>query len=152
MQPDRLKDLIHGKLKVYGLLSIREVSRGGQSIYLVRMMSLPFIAQNDVTVTINRKGFTVSSGVIFDAKDSPKDVVSRVEVIVNDTAERSGLEAWKAADSFMVRKSGEDLAELGGALVKVAEALRTLNRLLSEEEPVREECLRKKAGQMLYFE
>jgi hypothetical protein len=91
MQPSRLKDLIHEKLKVYGLLGIREVSRGGQNIYLVRLMSLPFIVQNDVTVAINRKGFSVSSGVIFDAKDSPKDVISRVETMVSDTAERNGL-------------------------------------------------------------
>jgi len=90
--------------------------------------------------------------LIFDVKDSSVDVVNRVETLINDMAERKGLEVWKAAGSFMVRKSGKNLAKLGEALVNIAEASRTLNKLFSEEKSVREECLRKKAGQMLYFE
>jgi len=64
MRTSRFKDLIHEKLKVYGLLSIQEISRGRQNIYLIRLMSLPFILQNNITVTINGESFNVSSGVI----------------------------------------------------------------------------------------
>lgn len=146
------KDMLQEKLRVYGLLKIREFSDGERNIYVAELMSLPFVVQNNITVTVAPNGFSVSSGVVFDSKDVSKEVIDKVEAIINNTAKRNNLEVWKAADSFMVGKTGKNPTELNEALVKIAEVLRELNKSFSEVEQVCEECLRKRASQMFYFE
>jgi hypothetical protein len=144
--------MLQEKLRVYGLLKVRDFSDGKRNVYVAELMSLPFVVQNNITVTIDSNGFSVSSGVVFDSKDVSKEVVDKVEAIINNIAERNNLEVWKAADSFIVRKNGENLAKLDEALVKIVEAVRELNQSFSEAESICEECLRKKASQMFYFE
>ena len=146
---ENIENLIRESLKAYGVLNVRRLSRGEGMVYMVGLMSLPLIIQNTLTIALNAKGFTVSSGMLFDLKDTPEEVASRAEFLLRQVAEKRGLTPWKAADSLMLRKEGRKLEELPQALVNLVEAVKELNNLFSEE-PILDECLQKKWSNVLF--
>lgn len=138
-----LEERIEEKLRHYGLLNVKGISYNGRYIYVANLIPLPFIPQNMITIIIDKEVFNVSSGTIFDSKDTNKEVVHEAEKIMNHVAGEMGLIVRKAADIFWVEGGGDKLVELEKTIEKVAEAIRELNQWFSQNEHLREELLHK---------
>jgi len=153
MSTSDLEKLISERLKAYGLLKVESVEHMGRRVYLARLMSLPFIVQNLITVSKQNDAFHVNSGIIFNSRDVSEEVTHSVEGIIGLVASGRGLSVKKFADGFVIAAKPEsDIAKLGETISKVAKAVRELNRLFSQDTSLREECLRQKVSSMLGFE
>lgn len=146
-----LSKLIEEKLKAYGLLEVKSIAHKKHQVYSAKLMSLPLIIQNMITIIVDARGYKVSSGAVFDSKDVDEKVVREVEIIMNKVTVGKRLTLRKAADSFWVEMGVDKADELEEAIEKVVEAIRELNRLFSQNESVREECLYKKMRQFPLF-
>jgi hypothetical protein len=148
-----MEKLLQKRLKAFGLLKVKTAIYKGKRVYLAQLMSLPFIAQNLITLAKENDVFHVSSGAIFNFRDTPDDVINDVERKINLVAKEKGFAVKKFPESFVITRTVKnDISELTSAIDEIAKAMRELNKLFSQTESVREECLRKRMSLMFHFE